>query len=74
MPCVVLNPFVGSGTTVATSVQLGRAGVGIDLSETYLRENAIPRIEAALTGESVKKLTTAMPEGTPLLPKRLEDM
>lgn len=49
--CVVLDPFVGSGTTVATAIQLGHVGIGIDLSETYLKENAIPRIEAALSGE-----------------------
>ena len=28
----VLDPFMGSGTTIATAVELGRKGVGIDLS------------------------------------------
>lgn len=46
-PCVVLDPFVGSGTTCATALKLGRRSVGIDLSEKYLRENAVPRISAA---------------------------
>ncbi len=64
-PALVLDPFVGSGTTVATALQLGRAGVGIDLSETYLRENAIPRIEAALSGEKVRRITAALRPGTP---------
>ncbi len=54
IPCVVLDPFVGSGTTVATSLELGRTGIGIDLSEAYLKENAIPRIEAAMVKERVK--------------------
>jgi DNA modification methylase len=45
-PCVVLDPFVGSGTVPSVCRQFGRAGWGIDLSEKYLRENAIPRIEA----------------------------
>lgn len=48
VPARVLDPFVGSGTTVATAVLLGRAGVGIDLSETYLRENAVPRVKDAI--------------------------
>jgi len=33
---VVFDPFVGSGTTVAVAQQLGRRGVGIDLSMPYL--------------------------------------
>jgi DNA modification methylase len=47
-PCVVLDPFCGSGTTNAVAALLGRASMGIDLSEDYLRNNAIPRIESAL--------------------------
>ncbi len=47
-PCVVLDPFVGSGTTLAVCIGLGRHSVGIDLSETYLRVNAIPRVEGVL--------------------------
>ena len=47
-PCVVLDPFVGSGTSVAVAVELGRHGLGIDLSATYLQENAIPRIEGSI--------------------------
>lgn len=41
---IVFDPFVGSGTTVATAVQLGRKGIGLDLSLKYLRENARERI------------------------------
>ena len=41
---IVFDPFVGSGTTVATAVKLGRRGVGLDLSVKYLRENARERI------------------------------
>lgn len=44
-PCVVLDPFVGSGTTCYVAVTNGRWGWGIDLSEEYLRNNAIPRLE-----------------------------
>lgn len=42
---IVFDPFVGSGTTVATAIQLGRRGVGIDLSFKYLNENAKARID-----------------------------
>ena len=44
---IVFDPFVGSGTTVATAIQLGRKGIGIDLSLKYLHENAQVRIAEA---------------------------
>jgi hypothetical protein len=47
-PCVVLDPFIGSGTTAVVCLGLGRYSMGIDLSEGYLRKNAIPRIEGEL--------------------------
>lgn len=53
-PCVVLDPFVGSGTTCVVALKHGRYSWGIDLSETYLRANAVPRIEGYL--ESVPAL------------------
>lgn len=33
--CTVLDPFLGSGTTLATAVGLGRDGIGIDLNPEY---------------------------------------
>jgi len=33
---LVLDPFVGSGTTVAVAKRLGRAYIGIDISATYV--------------------------------------
>jgi len=44
---IVFDPFVGSGTTVATAIQLGRKGIGLDLSFKYLHENATERIDKA---------------------------
>lgn len=72
VPCMVLDPFVGSGTTVATALTLGRHGVGIDLSQVYLSEHAIPRIEAALTGGVPARKTTFVPQpDMPPLPRRM---
>ena len=36
VPCVVLDPFNGSGTTGKVAVQLGRAYVGVDIATEYL--------------------------------------
>ena len=36
VPCTVLDPFLGSGTTAMVAKQLGRKAVGIDLSAEYL--------------------------------------
>lgn len=49
-PCVVLDPFIGSGTTCVVSLEHGRFSIGIDLSEDYLRFNAVPRIEGIMLG------------------------
>ena len=44
IPAIVLDPFCGSGTTLLVARQLGRGGLGFDLSETYLRDNAAVRL------------------------------
>ena len=40
----VLDPFVGSGTTVRVARSLGRKGIGLDLNFEYLSEQARERI------------------------------
>lgn len=42
---VVLDPFVGSGTTLLVARQLGRNGIGLDLSFDYLSQQARKRLE-----------------------------
>jgi DNA modification methylase len=44
---LVLDPFLGSGTTLVACVQTGRRGIGIEISETYCRI-AKERVEKAL--------------------------
>jgi hypothetical protein len=36
IPCTILDNFVGSGTTLVVTEQLGRSGVGVDLNPEYL--------------------------------------
>lgn len=51
IPATVLDPFVGSGTTVLAAYALGRHSVGLDLSLAYLQTIAQPRLVAAITAE-----------------------
>jgi DNA modification methylase len=37
VPCTVIDPFLGSGTTVATAIRWGRRGVGVELNPEYIR-------------------------------------
>jgi DNA modification methylase len=34
-PCVILDPFLGSGTTIIAALKHGRAGIGCELSEPH---------------------------------------
>jgi len=46
---LVLDPFVGSGTTAVSARLLGRRAVGIEKDETYLQKAAFRLAEAAMT-------------------------
>jgi len=47
-PCLVLDPFAGSGTTLAVAARLGRSGVGCELNPEYiaLAEQRIAEVAA----------------------------
>ncbi|MGL6095358.1 MAG: DNA methyltransferase [Fimbriiglobus sp.] len=55
VPCTVLDPFIGSGTTCVVALSHGRRAVGIDLSEKYLTDNAVVRV----SGELLSRPATA---------------
>lgn len=44
---IVLDPFMGSGTTAVVALEEGRDYLGIELNERYINEIAEPRIAAA---------------------------
>lgn len=49
---VVLDPFVGSGTTLAASLLAGRLGIGCEIDETYFNTaaNRLEELESAING------------------------
>jgi DNA modification methylase len=56
VPCVVLDPFLGSGTTIAVARTLGRHGVGCELNPAYaeLARERIGKAERPSTFVSAK--------------------
>jgi hypothetical protein len=56
VPCIVLDPFAGSGTTGEVARLHGRRFVGLDLSAAYLRDLALPRAERKQTAASIATL------------------
>lgn len=56
IPCTVLDPFVGSGTTLLVAQELGRAGIGIDLRPEYA---ALTQARLARAGQQPALLEVA---------------
>jgi DNA modification methylase len=66
---------MGSGTTSAVCIQHGRRSIGIDLSEKYLLENAIPRIEEMIRNKPHAELASGnVPEKDTRLQGLLGDL
>jgi hypothetical protein len=66
VPCTVLDPFVGSGTTCMVALKHGRRGIGIDLSDSYLTEFAIPRIQATEVESQAEMPEAPAPTAPPI--------
>jgi DNA modification methylase len=45
-PCLVLDPFAGSGTTIEITAKLGRDYIGIELNEDYVKKLINPRMSS----------------------------
>jgi len=69
IPCTVLDPFLGSGTTVAVANQLGRNGIGIELNPEYaeMARDRIGRATRPGTYRNTEKVAAA-----PLFAKAVE--
>ena len=56
VPALVLDPFIGSGTTAVVATKLGRNYFGIDINPNYIRDHAEIRVRAAETGMSTEEV------------------
>lgn len=64
---VVLDPFAGSGVTLAEAVKKGRIAYGIEISEKAVEEYIKPKLEEAVT--EVEVLTKPIDEGEKIVDK-----
>jgi hypothetical protein len=48
VPCVVLDPFGGSGTLAMVAQQLGRRAISIDLNPTYIEQQMLRNLQKPL--------------------------
>lgn len=67
---LVLDPFIGSGTTAAVAKKLGRNYCGIDISRNYV-ENTIKRLDEIKPRKQTTKNHNKLNEGEMLELKRL---
>jgi len=73
VPCIVLDPFAGSGTTGVVARNLGRRFIGLDVSGVYLRDIARPRISVEFGAAKTRRAAGHKPlENLPLFAKETE--
>lgn len=62
VPCLVLDPFLGSGTTVAVAREMGRHGVGCELNPEYaaLARERIGKAERPATFRSDREIDSPL--------------
>jgi DNA modification methylase len=68
VPCTVLDPFAGAGTTMLVAQRLGRRGVGIELNPEYC-DIAIKRLTAPEPTRRNKKHGSTTHSYQPILPE-----
>ena len=59
VPAVILDPFAGSGTTLAVAKSLGHIGIGYELSTEYL-PMIKERLEDTAEGDPVQSIKTCV--------------
>lgn len=57
----ILDPFAGSGTTLAVAQKTGRDWIGVELNETTINSFIAPRIEGILAGTDPLPLEGCVP-------------
>ena len=55
---IVLDCFLGSGTTAAVAQKMGRRWVGIEREPATIETYALPRLQKVVTGEDLGGITT----------------
>ena len=71
VPCVVLDPFGGAGTTCLVAEQLGRMGIGVELGPQYCRmaQRRLNRPHAPIVRERPASRDAAQDDDLPLFRK-----
>lgn len=58
---ICLDPFIGSGTTLQVCCELGVSGIGLDISFSYLHEQATRRAEKRIPQGIVDRFVDELP-------------
>jgi DNA modification methylase len=70
-PGIVLDPFIGSGTTVRVAKSLGLRAIGLDMSAEYLSRYAAPLAENIVTEASLEQARSKKKKKTKVAKQQL---